>query len=64
MISRRQWMASAAFALSSVLPALAMAQAYPAQPIRLIVPFAPGGAVDQTARIISNALGERLGNLS
>jgi len=34
---------------------------YPSQPIRLIVPFAPGGAVDQTARTVSNALGERLG---
>ncbi|WP_245597939.1 Bug family tripartite tricarboxylate transporter substrate binding protein [Ottowia thiooxydans] len=30
-------------------------------PIRLLVPFAPGGAVDQTARTISNALGEKLG---
>jgi len=34
---------------------------YPNQPIRLIVPFAPGGAVDQTARTMSNALGKQLG---
>lgn len=61
MIPRRHWLACAALALTSALPTFALAQAYPAQPIRLIVPFAPGGAVDQTARIISNALGERLG---
>lgn len=48
-------------ALACTLPALAGAQAYPSQPVRLIVPFAPGGAVDQTARTISNTLGERLG---
>lgn len=30
-------------------------------PVRLLVPFAPGGAVDQTARIMSIALGEKLG---
>ncbi|MCM3607293.1 Bug family tripartite tricarboxylate transporter substrate binding protein [Cupriavidus pauculus] len=41
-------------------PALAQ-QPYPSQPIRLIVPFAPGGAVDQTARTISGALGKQLG---
>ncbi|MFC4419154.1 Bug family tripartite tricarboxylate transporter substrate binding protein [Cupriavidus pampae] len=39
----------------------AFSQNWPAQPIRLIVPFAPGGAVDQTARTISNALGKQLG---
>ncbi len=34
---------------------------YPSSPIRLIVPFAPGGNVDLTARIISDKLGQRLG---
>lgn len=38
----------------------AWAQSYPSQPIRLIVPFAPGGAVDQTARTISTALGKQM----
>jgi tripartite-type tricarboxylate transporter receptor subunit TctC len=43
-------------------PAPAPAQApYPSKPIRMIVPFAPGGASDFVARIISPRLGELLG---
>src|SRR5690606_17877626 len=61
MLDRRFWLASACATLTLGFCAGALAQAYPSQSIRLIVPFAPGGAVDQTARTISNALGERLG---
>ena len=39
----------------------AVAQAYPNKPVRMIVPFAPGGASDFVARIISPRLGEFLG---
>lgn len=61
MIHRRLLIAGA-MAASLAAPHTGWAQApYPSQPIRLIVPFAPGGAVDQTARTIGNALGERLG---
>lgn len=39
----------------------AHAQDYPTRPIRLIVPFAAGGAADATARIIGKRVGEALG---
>jgi tripartite-type tricarboxylate transporter receptor subunit TctC len=39
----------------------AQAQDYPSRPIRVLVPFAPGGAVDTTTRILTQKLTERLG---
>ena len=38
----------------------AFAQDYPSKPIRMLVPFAPGGAVDTTARILTSKMTERL----
>lgn len=38
----------------------AVAQEYPGRPVRMVVPFAPGGAVDVVARIVGQALSERL----
>ncbi len=39
----------------------AIAQPYPAKPVRVIVPYAPGGGVDIMARIAAQRLGERMG---
>src|SRR5437868_13149467 len=44
-----------------LLTAGAHAQAYPAKPVRLIIPFPPGGSNDVVGRVIAAQLGERLG---
>jgi len=41
--------------------ASALAQTYPAKPIRLVVPFSPGGAADLTARTLGQKMSEQLG---
>jgi tripartite-type tricarboxylate transporter receptor subunit TctC len=53
----------ACFSLSTLMAVgvVAQAQNYPNKPIRLIVPWPPGGGVDTSARIISQPLSERLG---
>jgi len=53
-------MGSAIILLGSSGPSLAQ-QAYPAKPVSIIVPFAPGGAVDTTIRIISEEAEKILG---
>src|SRR5258707_3732397 len=45
----------------AIAATFAQAQAYPAKPVRLIIPFPPGGSNDVVGRAVAAQLGERLG---
>lgn len=55
--TRRLLLASA----SALLAAPALAQAWPNRPIRLILPFAPGGAIDALSRLLADRMGAEFG---
>src|SRR5262245_26845035 len=50
-----------AVAATTLLCATAVAQDFPTKPIRVLVPYAPGGVVDTTTRIVTNKISETLG---
>ena len=61
-VSRRTFMTTiAAFGAAGLPARLAWAQAYPDKPIRLIVPFAPGGNADINGRIVADIVHKALG---
>jgi tripartite-type tricarboxylate transporter receptor subunit TctC len=57
MLTRRQLTASLVLSLA----APASAQTFPSRPIKLILPYAAGGGTDAIARVVAQAMGEKLG---
>jgi tripartite-type tricarboxylate transporter receptor subunit TctC len=61
-MNRKQFVCRAAAALlAATLGTGAMAQAWPAKPITMIIPFPPGGTLDVVGRLLAQKLGQQLG---
>ena len=59
---RRHLLGGAAAALATAFPALALAQGeWPQRPVRLVVPFPPGGGTDATSRLVAERLNLAMG---
>lgn len=60
-VAYRQFVSGAVALAAALISGSPVAQTYPAKPVRVIVPFAPGGGSDITARQISSKLAQKLG---
>jgi tripartite-type tricarboxylate transporter receptor subunit TctC len=61
MNQRRALLASVVAATLATIATPALAQTYPSKPIRLVVPFPPGGLIDTMARLVAPSLSKELG---
>lgn len=60
-LSRRQWLAAGGAAALTTLPGLSAAQSWPSKPLRLVVPFAPGGSSEIVARAVAGEMARTIG---
>src|SRR4051794_13460747 len=58
---KKSFLTSCVFVAALLMQASAFAQPYPSKPVRLIVPFAPGGTTDVLARLVAQKLTDALG---
>ncbi len=61
MTARQAWQCTLAAALAALCHGAAQAQAFPAKPIRIIVPYAAGGPSDTLSRTTGSAVAENIG---
>ena len=57
----KKLLSGAALVLAAAAAGTSFSQTYPAKPVRIVAPFAPGGGTDFIARLIAQKLTERLG---
>lgn len=58
---RRALLSFATASLAAALAAPALAQTYPTKPIRMLLPYGPGGIGDRTGRVIAQKMSENIG---
>src|SRR5258705_12819980 len=57
----KRLLSGAVLVLAALAAGTSFSQTYPAKPVRIIAPFAPGGGTDFIARLVAQKLTERLG---
>ena len=60
-MQRQHFLRAAVGAVTLAMAASSFAQAYPTKPIRMVIPFPPGGTLDTVGRMLAQKLGDQMG---